>query len=147
MPSLAGATEWLNSERLTPADLHGRVVLIDLGTRIACTSLSVSRGPWKSARFEITFYKGGVDAYAPTTQEGRLMSGRTSSTTHSDVVRVADANDRIQAGVAEPVTSKGKVVLRVDPRAARRPWHLPAHRVRVGRPSSGCPALRKEQSP
>jgi hypothetical protein len=32
MPSLAGATEWLNSEPLTPADLHGRVVLIDFGT-------------------------------------------------------------------------------------------------------------------
>jgi hypothetical protein len=32
MPSLAGATEWLNSEPLTPADLQGRVVLIDFGT-------------------------------------------------------------------------------------------------------------------
>ena len=32
MPSLAGATEWLNSEPLTAADLQGRVVLIDFGT-------------------------------------------------------------------------------------------------------------------
>jgi thiol-disulfide isomerase/thioredoxin len=32
MPSLAGATEWLNSEPLTPADLRGRVVLVDFGT-------------------------------------------------------------------------------------------------------------------
>ena len=32
MPSLAGATEWLNSEPLTPAGLRGRVVLIDFGT-------------------------------------------------------------------------------------------------------------------
>jgi thiol-disulfide isomerase/thioredoxin len=32
MPSLAGATEWLNSEPLTQADLNGRVVLIDFGT-------------------------------------------------------------------------------------------------------------------
>jgi thiol-disulfide isomerase/thioredoxin len=32
MPPLAGATEWLNSELLTPADLQGRVVLIDFGT-------------------------------------------------------------------------------------------------------------------
>jgi thiol-disulfide isomerase/thioredoxin len=31
-PSLAGATEWLNSEPLTPAALQGRVVLIDFGT-------------------------------------------------------------------------------------------------------------------
>jgi hypothetical protein len=31
MPSLAGATEWLNSEPLTPAGLRGRVVLIDFG--------------------------------------------------------------------------------------------------------------------
>jgi hypothetical protein len=30
-PSLAGATEWRNSEPLTPADLRGRVVLIDFG--------------------------------------------------------------------------------------------------------------------
>ena len=32
MPSLAGATEWLNSEPLTPGDLQGRVVLVDFGT-------------------------------------------------------------------------------------------------------------------
>ncbi|HEV3477860.1 MAG TPA: redoxin domain-containing protein [Gaiellaceae bacterium] len=32
MPSLAGATEWLNSEPLTAADLQGRVVLVDFGT-------------------------------------------------------------------------------------------------------------------
>jgi thiol-disulfide isomerase/thioredoxin len=32
MPSLAGATEWLNSEPLTPGDVQGRVVLIDFGT-------------------------------------------------------------------------------------------------------------------
>ena len=32
MPSLSGATGWLNSEPLTPADLQGRVVLIDFGT-------------------------------------------------------------------------------------------------------------------
>jgi thiol-disulfide isomerase/thioredoxin len=32
MPSLAGATEWLNSEPLSPAGLQGRVVLIDFGT-------------------------------------------------------------------------------------------------------------------
>jgi thiol-disulfide isomerase/thioredoxin len=32
MPSLAGATEWLGSEPLTPADLRGRVVLVDFGT-------------------------------------------------------------------------------------------------------------------
>ena len=32
MPSLAGATEWLNSEPLTTADLQGRVVLVDFGT-------------------------------------------------------------------------------------------------------------------
>jgi Thioredoxin like C-terminal domain/AhpC/TSA family len=32
MPSLSGATEWLNSEPLAPAGLQGRVVLIDFGT-------------------------------------------------------------------------------------------------------------------
>jgi thiol-disulfide isomerase/thioredoxin len=32
MPSLADATEWLNSEPLTQADLNERVVLIDFGT-------------------------------------------------------------------------------------------------------------------
>jgi hypothetical protein len=32
MPSLAGATEWLNSEPLTAAGLQGRVVLVDFGT-------------------------------------------------------------------------------------------------------------------
>jgi hypothetical protein len=28
MPSLGGATEWLNSEPLGPAELRGRVVLV-----------------------------------------------------------------------------------------------------------------------
>lgn len=32
MPSLARATQWLNSEALTPADLRGKVVLIDFWT-------------------------------------------------------------------------------------------------------------------
>ena len=32
MPPLAGATAWLNSEPLTPADLRGRVAVIDFGT-------------------------------------------------------------------------------------------------------------------
>jgi thiol-disulfide isomerase/thioredoxin len=32
MPPLAGATEWLNSEPLTPADLQGRVVLVNFWT-------------------------------------------------------------------------------------------------------------------
>ncbi|HEX6758997.1 MAG TPA: redoxin domain-containing protein [Propionibacteriaceae bacterium] len=32
MPSLGGATEWLNSEPLAPAELRGRVVLVDFWT-------------------------------------------------------------------------------------------------------------------
>ena len=33
MPSFAGATEWLNSEPLGPAELRGRVVLVNLAFR------------------------------------------------------------------------------------------------------------------
>jgi hypothetical protein len=32
MPSFAGATEWLNSEPLGPAELEGRVVLVNFWT-------------------------------------------------------------------------------------------------------------------
>ena len=32
MPSLGGATEWLNSAPLGPAELRGRVVLVDFWT-------------------------------------------------------------------------------------------------------------------
>jgi thiol-disulfide isomerase/thioredoxin len=32
LPSLAGATEWLNSQPLTPAELRGKVVLVDFWT-------------------------------------------------------------------------------------------------------------------
>jgi hypothetical protein len=32
LPALDGATAWLNSEPVTPGDLHGRVVLISFGT-------------------------------------------------------------------------------------------------------------------
>jgi hypothetical protein len=32
MPSLGGATGWLNSEQLGPAELHGHVVLVDFWT-------------------------------------------------------------------------------------------------------------------
>ena len=31
MPSLGGATEWLNSEPLGPAELRGHVVVVDSG--------------------------------------------------------------------------------------------------------------------
>jgi hypothetical protein len=36
MPSFAGATEWLNSEPLGPAELRGRVVLVNFWT-LTCT--------------------------------------------------------------------------------------------------------------
>ena len=32
LPGFDGATGWLNSEPLTPADLHGKVVLVDFWT-------------------------------------------------------------------------------------------------------------------
>ncbi len=32
MPSLGGATEWLNSEPLGPAELRGHAVLVDFWT-------------------------------------------------------------------------------------------------------------------
>ena len=32
LPSFSGATGWLNSPPLTPADLRGKVVLVDFGT-------------------------------------------------------------------------------------------------------------------
>src|SRR4051812_39086113 len=32
LPTFEGATTWLNSEPLTPADLHGRVVVVCFGT-------------------------------------------------------------------------------------------------------------------
>jgi hypothetical protein len=32
MPSLGGAAEWINSEPLSPAELRGRVVLVDFWT-------------------------------------------------------------------------------------------------------------------
>ena len=32
LPSLSGATSWLNSPPLTPADLHGHAVLVDFWT-------------------------------------------------------------------------------------------------------------------
>jgi hypothetical protein len=35
MPSFAGATEWLNSEPLGPAELRGHVVLVSFWT-LAC---------------------------------------------------------------------------------------------------------------
>ena len=37
MPSLGGATGWLNSERLGPAELRGRVVLVNFWT-LTCTN-------------------------------------------------------------------------------------------------------------
>jgi hypothetical protein len=38
MPSLGGATEWLYSEPLDPADLRGHVVLVDFWT-LTCEDL------------------------------------------------------------------------------------------------------------
>jgi hypothetical protein len=52
MPSLGGATEWLNSEPLGPAELRGHVVLVNFWT---LTSINwLHQGPYVcawSARF------------------------------------------------------------------------------------------------
>jgi hypothetical protein len=44
MPAFAGATEWLKSEPLGPAELQGRVVLVNFWT-LTCVNWLVSRNP------------------------------------------------------------------------------------------------------
>jgi hypothetical protein len=43
MPSFAGATEWLNSEPLGPAELRGHVVLVPLAAVAADDAQDVPR--------------------------------------------------------------------------------------------------------
>jgi hypothetical protein len=43
VPSLGGATGWLNSAPLGPAELHGRVVLVDFWTLMCVTGCVRSR--------------------------------------------------------------------------------------------------------
>ena len=43
MPSLGGATEWVNSEPLTPEGLRGRVVLVNFWTLTCINWLRRSR--------------------------------------------------------------------------------------------------------
>ena len=43
MPSLGGATEWLNSEPLGPAELRGHVVLVNFWTLTCINWLRQSR--------------------------------------------------------------------------------------------------------
>src|ERR1700722_15673236 len=47
MPSLSGATEWLNSEPLGPAQLRGRVVLVNFWTFTCINWLRTA--PWVRA--------------------------------------------------------------------------------------------------
>jgi hypothetical protein len=42
MPSLGGATEWLNSEPLGPAELRGHVVIVDFWTLTCINRVSAS---------------------------------------------------------------------------------------------------------
>ncbi|MGH2712478.1 MAG: redoxin domain-containing protein [Thermoleophilaceae bacterium] len=50
IPSLSGATEWLNSEPLTAADLEGRVVLFDFWT-LTCINW-IRTAPYRRAWYE-----------------------------------------------------------------------------------------------
>jgi hypothetical protein len=49
MPSFAGATEWLNSEPLGPAELRGHVVLVNFWTLMCIPSL-LARGTVRRRR-------------------------------------------------------------------------------------------------
>ena len=49
MPALGGATEWLDSEPLGPAELRGHVVLVDFWTLTTPTASSVTTTSAKDA--------------------------------------------------------------------------------------------------
>jgi len=52
MPSLGGATDWLNSEPLRPAELRGHVVLVDFWTLTCINWLRTQ--PYLRARSQAT---------------------------------------------------------------------------------------------
>ena len=58
MPSLGGATGWLNSEPLSPDELRGRVVLVNFWT-LTCIPSLLARGTVRRRRM-------GETARAPT---------------------------------------------------------------------------------
>jgi len=68
MPSLDGATGWLNSPPLTAAELRGRVVVVNFWTYTCINWLRTlpSVRAWADRTFEITFLDPGVRAYAFT---------------------------------------------------------------------------------
>jgi len=49
MPSLGGATEWLDTEPLGPAELRGHVVLVDFWT-LTCIPSLLARGTVRRRR-------------------------------------------------------------------------------------------------
>jgi hypothetical protein len=54
MPSLDGATEWLNSEPLGPAELRGHVVLVNFWTLTCINWLRQERTPGLGRRHTLT---------------------------------------------------------------------------------------------
>ena len=70
MPSLDGATGWVKSDPLGPAELRGHVVLVNFWT-LTCINwlrqeLVRQRGDAAERDFEITFLDPGVRAYVFT---------------------------------------------------------------------------------
>jgi len=69
MPSLDGATEWLNSESLSPAGLRGRVVLVDFWGVLRdgrLYQLVREHDEVRERTLEITFDEPGAEAHVFT---------------------------------------------------------------------------------
>src|SRR3954454_3664005 len=105
VPSLGGATAWLGSEPLGPAELRGHVVLVDRPSALTPTEPTTSPGhdapPGLSD--ESTLARGALMGGGPALGQARHLEGREPRVSRTETATLSTGTAATSAAAPRPI--------------------------------------------